>query len=113
MLLRLLTDFRRAMDLSLVLDEEGIAHEVRSVSDTQWALFADDAAAERAEKALQAFERENPPALSQSAPEEPLSDAGILAGGSSGPARSPPPAHGSSAAARRRRPSCAGSGGAR
>jgi rhomboid protease GluP len=79
-LLRLLADFRRAMDLSLVLDEEGIAHEVRSVSDTQWALFADDADAERAEKALQAFELENPPSRSQGAPEELLSDAGILAG---------------------------------
>src|SRR5260370_16062200 len=68
------------MDLSLVLDEEGIAHEVRSVSDTQWALFAEDAAAERAEKALQAFERENPLSPSPGAPEELLSDAGILAG---------------------------------
>ena len=81
MLLRLLTDFRRAMDLSLVLDEEGIAHEVRSVSDTQWALFAEDAAAERAEKALQAFERENPLSPSPGAPEELLSDAGTFAGG--------------------------------
>lgn len=80
MLLRLVADFRRAMDLSLVLDEEGIAHEVRSVSDSQWALFAGDADAERAEKALRAFERENPPALSAAPAQEEPSDAGIFAG---------------------------------
>jgi len=34
-LLRLSSDFRRAMDLSLVLDQEGIAHELRSVGDEQ------------------------------------------------------------------------------
>ncbi len=60
MLLRLVTDFRRAMDLSLVLDEEGIAHELRSVSDEQWALTVDEADAARAAAALAAFELENP-----------------------------------------------------
>lgn len=63
MLLRLVHDFRRAMDLSLVLDEEGIAHELRGVGDEQWALFIGDLDAERAEAALSAFERENPPAV--------------------------------------------------
>ena len=38
MLLRLSTDFRRAMDLSLVLDQEGIAHELRRIGDERWAL---------------------------------------------------------------------------
>jgi membrane associated rhomboid family serine protease len=59
--LRLLPEFRRAMDLSLVLDEEGIPHEVRSVAGEKWALLIDsDADAARAEAALAAFERENP-----------------------------------------------------
>ena len=60
MLLRLSSDFRRAMDLSLVLDQEGIDHELRSVGDEQWALLIEDQDAGRAEAAVAAFERENP-----------------------------------------------------
>jgi rhomboid protease GluP len=59
-LLRLVSDFRRAMDLSLVLDQEGIAHELRAAGEEQWALTIDDADAARAEAAVSAFERENP-----------------------------------------------------
>jgi rhomboid protease GluP len=59
-LLRLVNDFRRAMDLSLVLDEEGIAHELRGAGDERWALSIDEADATRAEAAVAAFERENP-----------------------------------------------------
>jgi membrane associated rhomboid family serine protease len=58
-LLRLVTDFRRAMDLSLVLDQEGVAHELRSTGE-RWALVIQDADAVRAEAAVAAFERENP-----------------------------------------------------
>ncbi|HYS08324.1 MAG TPA: rhomboid family intramembrane serine protease [Myxococcales bacterium] len=61
MLLRLVRDFRRAMDLSLVLDQEGIHHELRGTGEEQWALLIDDADRERAEAAVAAFERENPP----------------------------------------------------
>ena len=61
MLLRLVSDFRLAMDLSLVLDEEGIPHELRSAGEERWALVVDDADAARAQAALVAFERENPP----------------------------------------------------
>lgn len=61
MILRLSSDFRRAMDLSLVLDQEGIAHDLRSVGDEQWALLVDDADGERAAAALAAFELENAP----------------------------------------------------
>ncbi|MCA1825410.1 MAG: rhomboid family intramembrane serine protease [Myxococcales bacterium] len=79
MLLRLVRDFRRAMDLSLVLDQEKIEHQLRSVGEEQWALtIGDEADAERAEKALIAFERENPPVASRK-PQAPLSD-GIGAG---------------------------------
>lgn len=48
------------MDLSLVLDQEGVPHELRALGDEQWSLTIGDADAERAEAALQAFERENP-----------------------------------------------------
>src|ERR1700737_1302233 len=48
------------MDLSLVLDQEGIDHELRSVGDEQWALLSEDQDAGRAEAAVAAFERENP-----------------------------------------------------
>ena len=76
MLLRLLGDFRRAMDLSLVLDEEGIRHEVRSAGEERWELLVEETDADRAEAALAAYERENPvpqvgrelPAPSSSAP---------------------------------------------
>jgi rhomboid protease GluP len=57
--LRLVDDFRRAMDFSLVLDEEGVAHELRSAGD-HWALMVDEADLVRAQAALAAFERENP-----------------------------------------------------
>ena len=60
-LLRLSSDFRRAMDLSLVLDQEAIPYELRRVDDAHWALQIDDADAARAETAIAAFERENPP----------------------------------------------------
>lgn len=60
MLLRLSTDFRRAMDLSLVLEQEGIPHELRRVEDAHWALQIDDDDGARAQAALAAFEQENP-----------------------------------------------------
>jgi membrane associated rhomboid family serine protease len=59
-LLRLSSDFRRAMDLSLVLEQEGIRHELRQVGDAHWALQTDEKDAARAETAIAAFERENP-----------------------------------------------------
>src|SRR5438045_6772880 len=49
------------MDLSLVLDQEGIVHEVRSTGEDRWALIIADVDAARAEAAVAAFERENPP----------------------------------------------------
>jgi membrane associated rhomboid family serine protease len=49
------------MDLSLVLDQEGIPHELRRLDDAHWALQIDDADAARAEAAIAAFEQENPP----------------------------------------------------
>jgi len=61
MLLRLVGEFRRAMDLSLVLDAENIPHELRQEAGERWALVVDDADAVRADQALAAFERENPP----------------------------------------------------
>ena len=68
------------MDLSLVLDAEGIPHELRSVAEEQWALvIQSDADAVRAELALAAFEGENP--LPVRAPrEEPAPAEGVLAG---------------------------------
>ena len=63
MLLRLSSDFRRAMDLSLVLEQEGITHELRRVGDKRWALQIDDTDAARAEAAVAAFEKENPPEM--------------------------------------------------
>ena len=68
------------MDLSLVLDQEGIPHELRSVGDDQWALvIQSDDDAVRAEAAVTAFERENPPPR-RTLREEPAPSAGILAG---------------------------------
>lgn len=61
MLLRVVSDFRRAMDLSLVLDEEGVAHEVRSAGEERWAIVVEEGDAARAEAAISAFEKENPP----------------------------------------------------
>jgi len=76
-ILRLSSDFRRAMDLSLVLDQEGIAHDLRSVGEEQWALLVDDVDGERASVALAAFELENAPRVV--APEPvPVSD-GVVA----------------------------------
>lgn len=69
MLLRLLGDFRRAMDLSLVLDAEQIEHELRSLEEERWGLFVADGDAARAEGALAAFERENPIGASNDEPE--------------------------------------------
>jgi rhomboid protease GluP len=60
-ILRIVSDFRRAMDLSLVLDQEGIAHELRSLGEEQWALLVEDEGAERAAAAVAAFELENRP----------------------------------------------------
>jgi rhomboid protease GluP len=57
--LRQVDDFRRAMDFSLVLDEEGVAHELRSAGD-HWTLMVEEADLVRAQAALAAFERENP-----------------------------------------------------
>ena len=79
MLLRLCSDFRRAMDLSLVLDQEGIAHEVRRLGDELWAIQIDDKDAGRAEAAVAAFERENP--LEVRRPEPVHSTAGAVACG--------------------------------
>jgi rhomboid protease GluP len=49
------------MDLSLVLEQEGIRHELRRVDEGHWALEIDDLDALRADAAIAAFERENPP----------------------------------------------------
>lgn len=68
------------MDLSLVLDEEGIAHELRSMSEVQWALFVDEADAPRAEAAVQAFERENPAQAPRPPAREPPVGDGFVAG---------------------------------
>jgi rhomboid protease GluP len=65
------------MDLSLVLDQEGIAHDLRSVGEEQWALFVDDENGERAAAALAEFELENAPSPLPPEPEQ-LSD-GFLA----------------------------------
>jgi rhomboid protease GluP len=59
-LLLLSSDFRRAMDLSLVLEQEGIPHELRRVSDAHWAVQIDETDAAQAQAAIAAFERENP-----------------------------------------------------
>ncbi len=80
MLIRLVGDFRRAMDLSLVLDEEGVAHEVRSAGEERWALVVADADAARAEAALLAFERENPLPAPARAPETPWASSAVVCG---------------------------------
>ena len=63
MLLRLSSDFRHAMDLSLVLEQAGIPHELLRVEDAHWALQIDDNDAVRAQAAIAAFEKENAPAV--------------------------------------------------
>jgi membrane associated rhomboid family serine protease len=60
-LIRLSSEFRRAMDLSLVLEQEGIPYELHRVEDAHWALQIDDIDAVRAQAAIAAFERENQP----------------------------------------------------
>jgi membrane associated rhomboid family serine protease len=60
-LIRLSSDFRRAMDLSLVLEQEGIPHELHRVEEARWALQIDEVDAVRAQAAIAAFERENQP----------------------------------------------------
>jgi membrane associated rhomboid family serine protease len=77
-ILRIVSDFRRAMDLSLVLDQEGLQHELRSVGEEQWALLIDDDIADRATSAVSAFERENQPQPVEK-PVEPMAR-GALAG---------------------------------
>jgi len=68
------------MDLSLVLDEEEVPHELRAVAEGQWALsISDDLDAARAEAAVSAFERENPIAP-RPAREEPAPWDGVAAG---------------------------------
>jgi rhomboid protease GluP len=74
-LLRLSNDFRRAMDLSLVLEQEGIPHELRRVDDAHWALEISDNDAARAEAAIVAFERENPPPVRRRAVAYPITGA--------------------------------------
>lgn len=76
-LLRMTRDFRRAMDLSLVLDAERLPHELRSLGDELWALSVDDADASRADAALRAFESENPVAAATPRPAE---EGGVLPG---------------------------------
>ena len=49
------------MDLSLVLEQEGIPHELRRLEEGHWALQIDDDDAARAQAAIAAFEEENPP----------------------------------------------------
>lgn len=79
-LLRVVPEFRRAMDLSLVLDQEGIAHELRSLEGERWALWvASDEDAMRAEAAVTAFERENPVERGRRR-EVPAPGAGVAAG---------------------------------
>src|SRR5258708_23905766 len=78
MLLRLVPEFRRAMDLSLVLDAEGVPHELRSVGEEQWALVIADGDAARAETVLAAFERENP--IVRRPADVPETAAGVAAG---------------------------------
>ena len=79
MLLRLSSDFRLAMDLSLVLEQAGIAHELRRVDDAHWALQIDHQDAARAEAAIAAFERENPPEVRRPEVMHPVT--GVVASG--------------------------------
>jgi len=74
-LLRLSSDFRRAMDLTLVLEQEGIPHELRRVGDAHWAVEITDDDAVRAEAAIAAFERENPPRVRPPQPVHPTTGA--------------------------------------
>jgi membrane associated rhomboid family serine protease len=80
MLLRTTGDFRRAMDLSLVLDQEGIAHELRAVASDAWVIVVADPDAEQADRALRAFELENgAAAAAQGDPPEPRVDGSTAA----------------------------------
>lgn len=78
MLLRLVPEFRRAMDLSLALDAEGVQHELRSFGEEQWALVIADEDAARAEATLAAFERENP--IARRPADVPETAAGVAGG---------------------------------
>jgi membrane associated rhomboid family serine protease len=69
------------MDLSLVLDQEGVAHELRSAGEERWALVVSDAEVERAEAAIAAYERENPVAPPPPAEEAPPSGSAAVACG--------------------------------
>jgi len=120
-LLRVVTDFRRAMDLSLVLDQEGIAHELRGVGEEQWALAIEDGDAVRAEAVLAAFELENPllprPQEKPRPWQDPLPAAWCsflpCSRSTSGPAPTPPGQTGSSGEAPTQQRSCEESGGGR
>jgi rhomboid protease GluP len=79
-LLRLVGDFRRAMDLSLVLDQEGIPHELRNVGPEQWAISIDEADAARAEAAVASFERENPLLPPRRVLEKPIQSSAVACG---------------------------------
>jgi len=79
-LLRVVKDFRRAMDLSLVLDQEGISHDLRSAGPEQWALSIDEADAVRAEAAVASFERENPLPPPRRIVEKPIPSSAVACG---------------------------------
>jgi membrane associated rhomboid family serine protease len=63
------------MDVSLVLEQEGIPHELRRVEDAHWALLIDDNDAARADSAIAAFEKENPPEVRRAEPVHPITGA--------------------------------------
>src|ERR1700693_5444007 len=68
------------MALSLFLDEEGVAHEVRSAGEERWALVVADADAARAEAALLAFEREDLLPAPARPPETPWASSAVVCG---------------------------------
>ena len=80
MVLRQVRDFRRAMDLSLVLDQEGIPHELRSLGPERWSVEVDQADAARAEAAVASFERENPLAPRRRVPEMAVPSSAVACG---------------------------------
>jgi len=63
------------MDLSLVLDQEGVPHELHRVDDGHWALQIAEVDGARAEAAIAAFEQENPPEVRRSESLHPTSGA--------------------------------------
>ena len=68
------------MDLSLVLEQEGIRHELHRVEDAQWALEIDDSDAARAQAAIAAFEKENPPEVRRAEVVHPITGAVAVGG---------------------------------